>query len=227
MLELASLADTGELIELSVKPNFRTLGRRFGGETQAVASAIAAVEPTALVTELRAGTAVIVVGDRELPITEEDVVVTESPRSGWAVSSGGADTVALDLELNHELRLLGLIRDIVRLVQDSRKEAGFDVTDRIALAWQVGGSPAPAEAIRTHERAAGPRGAGGIDHRRRTGRCHVIRSRRAMKSWDCGSGCAGSRKTEPARRAAKLATKSAVRVSTRRVLPQHVHRRRS
>ena len=58
--------------------------------------------------------------------------------------------MALDLELTHELRLAGLVREIVRLVQDARKNAGLEVTDRIELWWRVGGSPEPAEAIRTH-----------------------------------------------------------------------------
>jgi isoleucyl-tRNA synthetase len=56
----------------------------------------------------------------------------------------------LDLELTHELRLAGLLRDVVRVVQDARKNAGLDVTDRIELWWRVGGSPEPAEAIREH-----------------------------------------------------------------------------
>ncbi len=66
------------------------------------------------------------------------------------MAGAGAETVALDLELTHELRLLGLLRDIVRVVQDARKSAGLEVTDRIELWWQVGGSPEPAEAITTH-----------------------------------------------------------------------------
>ena len=71
----------------------------------------------------------------------------------------GAETVALDLELTHELRLAGLVRDIVRLVQDARKNAGFEVTDRIELWWRVGGSPEPAEAIRAHTDLLRDRGA--------------------------------------------------------------------
>ncbi len=66
------------------------------------------------------------------------------------MASGGAETVALDLELTHELRLAGLLRDIVRFVQSARKDAGLEVTDRIVLHWQVGGSPEPAEAIWAH-----------------------------------------------------------------------------
>jgi len=151
VVEIASLSDTGELIELSVKPNFRALGRRFGGATQSVAAAIAATDPAELVATLRAGGATVDVDGSPVELTGDDVVVSESPRSGWAVSTGGADTVALDLELTHELRLLGLIRDVVRIVQEARKDAGLDVTDRIDLAWRVGGSPEPAEAIRSHE----------------------------------------------------------------------------
>ena len=151
VVEIASLSDTGELIELSVKPNFRALGRRFGGATQSVAAAIAATDPAELVATLRAGGATVDVDGSPVELTGDDVVVSESPRSGWAVSTSGADTVALDLELTHELRLLGLIRDVVRIVQEARKDAGLDVTDRIDLAWRVGGSPEPAEAIRSHE----------------------------------------------------------------------------
>jgi isoleucyl-tRNA synthetase len=151
VLDLSGLADAGELVELSVKPNFRVLGRRFGKGTQPIAAAIAAADPAALVSALRAGAASVVVDGATVPITGEDVVVSETPRSGWAVASSGPDTVALDLELTHELRLLGIARDIVRTIQDARKNAGLDVTDRIELRWQVGGSPEPAIALRTHQ----------------------------------------------------------------------------
>jgi isoleucyl-tRNA synthetase len=150
VVELAGLADTGELVELSVKPNFRELGRRFGKRTQAVATAIGAQDPAQFVATYRAGTAAVQVDGTDEPISGDEVVISETPRSGWAVASAGADTVALDLELTHELRLLGLVRDIVRMVQEARKNAGLEVTDRIALWWRVGGSPEPAQAIRAH-----------------------------------------------------------------------------
>jgi isoleucyl-tRNA synthetase len=152
VVELSVLADAeaGDLVEVAVKPNFRALGRRFGGRTQAVAGAISGADGRAFADALRAGNATVDLDGQQVTVGADEVVVTETPRSGWAVASTGADTVALDLELTHELRLAGLLRDVVRVVQDARKNAGLDVTDRIELWWRVGGSPEPAEAIRSH-----------------------------------------------------------------------------
>ncbi len=152
VVSLADLREADELVELSVKANFRELGKVYGKRTQQVATAIsaaAAADIDAFVTRFRGGTMTVEVDGEALALNGDMVVVSETPRSGWAVASSGADTVALDLELTHELRLAGLIRRIVRFVQDARKNAGLDVTDRIELWWRVGGSPEPAEAIRT------------------------------------------------------------------------------
>ena len=148
--ELSTLAGTGELVQLSVKPNFRALGKRFGKRTQVVASVITSADPATFVAALRAGQARVIVDGADVEIEPDEVAVTETPRSGWAVASGGAETVALDLELTHELRLAGLARDVIRVIQEARKSAGLDVTDRIEVWWRVGGSPEPAEAIRAH-----------------------------------------------------------------------------
>ena len=153
VVELANLGDAGELVELSVKPNFRELGKVFGKRTQAVATAInaaAAADVEAFVARFREGTMTVEVDGETLPIAGDMITVAETPRSGWAVAADGADAVALDLELTHELRLAGLAREVVRTVQDARKNAGLEVTDRIELWWRVGGSPEPAEAIRAH-----------------------------------------------------------------------------
>jgi isoleucyl-tRNA synthetase len=152
VVALAALGDEAgaELIDVSVKGNFRALGKRFGKSTQAVASAIAAADGRALATAVAAGSGVVTVDGTDVTVGPDEVIVTETPRSGWAVASAGAETVALDLELTHELRLAGLLRKVVRTVQDARKNAGLEVTDRITLWWRVGGSPEPAEAIRAH-----------------------------------------------------------------------------
>jgi len=65
----------------------------------------------------------------------DDVIVTQTPRSGWAVASAGGETVALEVTITPELRREGLAREVVRLVQDARKNDGLDVSDRISLRW--------------------------------------------------------------------------------------------
>ena len=144
---VATLAAAGEVVDVQVKPNFRALGKRFGKDTKTWADKIQNTDPEAIAAAFYAGKPVVIDGEELGP---DEIILSEAPASGWAVASAGPDTVALDLELTHELRLAGLLRDIVRIVQDARKAAGLEVTDRIALSWQVGGSPEPAEAIETH-----------------------------------------------------------------------------
>jgi len=80
--------------------------------------------------------------------------VTETPRSGWAVASAAGDTVALDLEITPPLRRAGLLRDVVRLVQEARKGTGLDVSDRIELWWSADGELAQALLDGAHSLAA-------------------------------------------------------------------------
>ncbi|HEU4540000.1 MAG TPA: isoleucine--tRNA ligase [Jiangellaceae bacterium] len=147
--ELASLDSVaGDLVDVSVKPNFRSLGRRFGAQTPAVAAAIAAADGRALAGELESGTARLDVADvGEVHLRADDVLITETPRHGWSVVREG-ETVALDLTLTDDLIRAGLAREFVRLVQETRKASGFDVTDRIELAWSADGEMAAA--IREH-----------------------------------------------------------------------------
>jgi len=135
---LEPLSEAGSLVDVTVKANFRALGRRFGKGVQEVARAVAASDPVALVAALRAGAATVEVDGAVVPLAECDVVVTETPRSGWAVATGGGETLALDLQITPELRRAGLVRDVVRLVQDARKSSGLEVSDRIELWWSTG-----------------------------------------------------------------------------------------
>ncbi|HYN95455.1 MAG TPA: DUF5915 domain-containing protein, partial [Pilimelia sp.] len=141
----------GGVVDFTVKPNFRQLGRRFGNRTQQVARAVTAADPVALATALRdGGTATVTVDGEPVQLTEEDVLVTQTPRTGWAVLSHRDVTIALDTTITPELRQAGLAREAIRLVQDARKQADLAVTDRIHLVWSA---PAEvADAIRAHER---------------------------------------------------------------------------
>ncbi len=135
---LEPLSEAGSLVDVTVKANFRALGRRFGKGVQEVARAVAASDQVALVAALRAGAATVEVDGAVVPLAECDVVVTETPRSGWAVATGGGETLALDLQITPELRRAGLVRAVVRLVQDARKSSGLEVSDRIELWWSTG-----------------------------------------------------------------------------------------
>jgi isoleucyl-tRNA synthetase len=151
--EVAALGESAqELVDLSAKANFRTLGRRFAKNTPRVAEAIATADASQLAHALRGEGRVSlpVAGLGEIDITADDVVLTETPQEGWAVAREG-ETVALDLTLTDALVRAGLAREVVRLVQEARKARGYDVTDRIEFAWQASGELA--RALREHAHA--------------------------------------------------------------------------
>jgi isoleucyl-tRNA synthetase len=145
---LGDLGDLGDLVDRAAKPNFRALGRRFGGRTRAVAAAISAADVADLLGE---APAVTVEGGERVRLEPDDFTVTETPRQGWAVAGEAGLTVALDLTMTPELRRAGLAREVIRLVQEARKAAGLEVTDRIALTWQpLPGHDELAAALREH-----------------------------------------------------------------------------
>jgi isoleucyl-tRNA synthetase len=132
-----------DLVEVSVKPNFRALGKRFGARTKLIAAAVAeAGKPID-------GKLTVTVDGEIIELSADELIVTETPQAGWAVVSESGASVALDLTLTDELRRAGLARDVVRRVQEARKQSGLDVSDRIELWWQAD-EPKLAEAIREH-----------------------------------------------------------------------------
>jgi len=135
----------GSFVDTTAKANFRTLGRRFGKKVQVVAQAIAAADAAELKDALRtSGTASLVVDGEPITLTPDEVVITETPRAGWAVASDSGGTVALDLSLTPELRRAGIARDAVRQIQEARKASGLEVSDRIDLRWSAEGEAAQA-----------------------------------------------------------------------------------
>jgi isoleucyl-tRNA synthetase len=149
--ELDTLATVGEdLVDYTVKPNFRALGGRFGKGTPAVAKAIQAADAATLAAELRSrGKTSVVVDGAPVSLGPDDVIVTQVPHTGWAVASGAGETVALEIAITPELRREGLAREAVRLVQDARKGDGLDVSDRISLRWSTA-DPELAAALTEH-----------------------------------------------------------------------------
>ena len=124
----------GDLVDISIKANFKTLGARFGGAVQEIAKAIAASDATSLVKTLRVSGATNI---GEWEITLDDLVVTEVPKTGWMVASHDGESVALDLELTPSLILAGHAREVIRFIQERRKSDGFDISDRINISWNA------------------------------------------------------------------------------------------
>jgi isoleucyl-tRNA synthetase len=124
----------GDLVDISVKANFKSLGAKFGGAVQEISKAIAATDATALVKTLRAA-GTTTVGAWEIAL--DDLVITEVPKSGWSVSSHDGESVALDLELTPALIAAGSVREVIRFIQERRKSDGFDISDRIKLTWNA------------------------------------------------------------------------------------------
>ena len=135
VVHLADIADAdGDLVDISIKANFKSLGAKYGADVQAVAKALSAVDATALVKELRAqGEATVATWKVELA----DVVITEVPKTGWTVTSHDGESVALDLTLTPELISAGNVREVIRFIQERRKSDGFDISDRIHVKWNI------------------------------------------------------------------------------------------
>ena len=140
-----SFASAGDLVDYSAKGNFRALGRRFGKDTPKIAAAIAAADAAQLAAELASSGTATVAG---VQVSADEVIVSERPREGWSVVNEQGETVALDLELTPELVRAGLAREVVRLVQETRKASGLEVSDRITLAWAADGEVR--DALREH-----------------------------------------------------------------------------
>jgi isoleucyl-tRNA synthetase len=146
--EVDSFASAGDVVDYTAKANFRGLGKRFGAATPLVAQAIGEADPARLARELaETGTAHI---DFEggVDLGPDDIIVSERPREGWSVVNEHGETIALDLTLTPDLVRAGLAREAVRLVQEARKSAGLDVSDRIMLTWSAEGDVA--DALREH-----------------------------------------------------------------------------
>jgi isoleucyl-tRNA synthetase len=151
-LNVASLSVlSGELVDYVVKPNFRALGRRFGRETPSVAAAIAAVPAADVAATVLAGGTVPVPlpSGSAVTVGPDDVIVTQTPRAGWAVATDAGETVAIDTAITPELRREGLAREVIRFIQETRKSDGLDVSDRIVLRWSAR-DPELAAALNEH-----------------------------------------------------------------------------
>jgi isoleucyl-tRNA synthetase len=134
--ELVLLEDDSEIVNKSAKPNFKSIGPKYGKKANPVANAIKSFGKKEIsATEKGEGVSVIINGE-EIIITKEDVEIVSTEIKGWLVESEEGITVAVDTELNEKLVEEGLAREFVNRVQNMRKDAGLEVTDRIIISFE-------------------------------------------------------------------------------------------
>jgi isoleucyl-tRNA synthetase len=122
----------GQMVEKSVKPNFRVMGKKFGKQMKAAAAVVTALSQEQI-AQLENSAITINVEGTDYELTREDVEISAQDMPGWSVTSEGVLTVALDITITPELRLEGVARELVRSIQQMRKDTGLEITDRIVV----------------------------------------------------------------------------------------------
>ena len=135
--QIEYVTDESGIVRKKAKPNFRSLGQKFGKAVQPVAARIREFGSEEINELERAGTLTIPIDGSHYTIGREDIEVLHEDIKGWMVESDGTITVALDTELDDELIDEGLAREFVSRIQNRRKEAGLEVTDRIKIYYKT------------------------------------------------------------------------------------------
>ncbi|MGE5315039.1 MAG: isoleucine--tRNA ligase [Acidobacteriota bacterium] len=138
------VSDDTDIVSKKAKPNFRSLGQKFGKQVQGVAAAVRAMTSKDVSALQKNGSFALNVDGSTATISKDDVEIIHEELKGWLVESDGPVTVALDTEVTAELRSEGFAREFVNRVQNMRKDAGFDITDRIAITFAASGELASA-----------------------------------------------------------------------------------
>ena len=125
------------MLEKKVKCNFRVMGKKFGKLMKAVNAAVTALGQDEINRLDSEGTLSLQVEGQELLVERADVEIISEDMPGWTVANEGTLTVALDLQITPELRGEGLAREVVKRIQNYRKESGFEITDRIQVTIQA------------------------------------------------------------------------------------------
>lgn len=133
--ELIVLSDDAEFVNKSAKANFKAIGPKFGKKVKAVAEAIKNFS-NEQIRLIESGQQInLNIEGEEIIISKEDVEIISTEITGWVVESDGKITVAIDTELDENLIAEGLAREFVNRIQNMRKDAGFDVTDKINVSF--------------------------------------------------------------------------------------------
>ena len=148
--QVSFLSSADDLVKLEAKANFRSLGKKFGKDTPLAASAVAALESSALMAFERGEPLAISVGNESKVLDPEDLTIIRRASGDMIVKESLGYFAAIDATVTPELRSEGLAREVVSRIQRLRKDSGLAVSDRITLA--VSGAEELEAAVRAHEK---------------------------------------------------------------------------
>ncbi|MFT6416599.1 MAG: isoleucyl-tRNA synthetase, partial [Dokdonia sp.] len=134
--EIELISDDSGILVKQIKPNFKVLGPRFGKDMKLIANKISSLSAEDISKIERDGTLEVDINGKMTNLESGDVVISSQDIEGWLVASNAGMTVALDVVISEELKKEGVAREIVNRIQNLRKDAGFEVTDRIDVTIQ-------------------------------------------------------------------------------------------
>jgi len=134
--EIELLEDASEILVKQIKPNFKTLGPRFGKDMKLIANTISKLTSGDIKKIEQSGSLNVDINGKIVTLGLDDFEITSQDIEGWLVANEGTLTVALDVTITDELRKEGIARELVNRIQNLRKDSGFEVTDRIDVKLQ-------------------------------------------------------------------------------------------
>ena len=131
--EVELLDDASGVLVKQIKPNFKTLGPRFGKDMGLISKEIQNFKQEEIAKLERDGELVIDISGKSITLSLDDVEISSQDIEGWLVANSNGITVALDITISDELRKEGVARELVNRIQNIRKDSGFEVTDKIVV----------------------------------------------------------------------------------------------
>ena len=147
--EIELLEDASGILVKQIKPNFKTLGPKFGKDMKAIATAVQEFGQAEIAQFEKAQTYSLQLPDKTVTLSLDDVEISTQDIEGWLVATAGSLLVALDIHITPELRQEGIARELVNRIQNIRKDNDYDITDRIQIRLQA--HPALQAAVTANE----------------------------------------------------------------------------
>ncbi|WP_413511084.1 isoleucine--tRNA ligase [Myroides odoratus] len=134
--EIELLDDASGILVKQIKPNFKTLGPRFGKDMGLIAKEIQGFTQENILEIEKNGEIHLKLTEKSIILTLSDVEITSQDIEGWLVANEGGITVALDITITEQLRKEGIARELVNRIQNIRKDCGFEITDKVKVTLQ-------------------------------------------------------------------------------------------